>query len=161
MLNFLNAKLEVLGAQKFKIIAPLASLTSDVMLLIYILKMFRETLLTPKAFAPFLAMQGIRPSQLSQEDLMAIINLMENSLHAGLAILLFFHCIVYLFCIKNKHWAKKYVKGYASTAAFLSIFEVIGVLAFDGRVNILTLMTMIIYFLVYYGYRYFMKNGEL
>ncbi len=161
MLKLLNAKLEILTAAKFRIIGPLISLTSDIILLFYIKGMVAQNILVPGTIHNIARLQGMDPTQFDPQDVNGLLKMMESSLLFGLTFILAYNSIIYFFCMRDKKWAKKYLKSYAFFGAFLSILEIAAVFYQYGRVNIITALTMFLYFIVYRGYKLFMKKGEL
>lgn len=161
MVKILNNKLDRITAKRFRYIGPLVSLTSDLLLIGYINKILLPLFITDQVIYKMAAIQGVNPKSLSSDSVETIKLAASSSMSTAIFYLILYHIVIYILCMKNINWSKAYVKGYCFSAALLSVIEIIAIYSSTGRIYFITPLTMLLYFFVYYGYRYFRKTGEL
>ena len=164
MLKHFNHTLSKWGAQKVKFFAPWPSLLADIIVLYYINTVFFEKLKSPAYINNYIQ----RMKNLGMLHQLADIEMVKelymvslNSMGAMLCIVFCINILIYLSCLTKYKWPKTYIKGYAFSAVFLSIFELgIYMLKGDG-LNFYTLSSAVLYFITYYVYKFFRKTSEL
>lgn len=161
MFSFLNNKLDILGSNNFKILGPFTSFLSDIVLIIYINQVLLSRLISDQLIFKMAEFQSIPFSQLTPDYINMVKNALTTSLSFAFVCILIYNLIIYGCAMKDYTWAKKYVKGYAFSAVFLSFFELVGVFYQTKSINLITVITTLLYFFVFYGYKYFMKKEEL
>jgi hypothetical protein len=162
MLKILNDKLDLITAKKFRILAPFLSICSDVILLLYINKVMLPKLINTDVMRIALAKaNSIPPEQLTQDFVITATQMMSSSMSLMLSCIFICHLVLYALCLSKYTWPRTYIMGYAGSAVFLSVFELLFYIYSEGRLNFITLTTMILYFIVSYSYKYFRKKEEL
>lgn len=158
MTKFLNQIFSRLPKKVFMRLAPLMTFFTDVILIYYINKVLLPLLLSDSNLSKLLLEYNLVPAdQIRFLDLNTVRAGLYSSTSFALTIAILFNGLIYLLAIKEMKWALRYVKGYAFSAAILSIAELF-IYFFTLRFfNFYTFFTMLLYFLVYYGYRYFSK----
>ncbi len=164
MLKHFNHTLTKWGAQKVKLFAPLPSLLGDIIVLYYINTVFLEKLKSPIYINHYIHQMknlGMLHQFADLEMFKQLYLVSLNSIGAILCLIFCVNIIIYLFCLSKYKWPRTYIKGYAFSAVFLSIFELgMYILKGDG-INFYTLSSAILYFFTYYIYKFFRKTSEL
>ncbi len=160
MIRILNQKLDLITANKFRYLGPIISLASDLLLINYINKVLLPLMITNELIYQVAQFRGVDPNSISIDSIEAIKQATHSSMSTAIFYLILYHIIIYLLCMKNIKWATTYIKGYCFSAAFLSVFEIVGIYNITGRIYYITPITMLLYFFVYYGYKYFKKKEE-
>jgi hypothetical protein len=162
MLKILNQKLDLITAKRFRVIAPLLSICSDIILLLYINGVMLPKIVNERAIRFALAKaNGVLPEQLTQDFVVSATQMMLSSLSLMLTCIFICHLVLYALCLTKHTWPRTYIMGYAGSAVFLSFFELLFYIYSESRLNFVTLITMILYFIVAHGYKYFRKKSEL
>jgi hypothetical protein len=161
MIESLKQKLNDLGAKKFQFLGPLTSFITDITLVIYVNKVIVPRVIQEKTIIQALILQGYKVQDITADSMKMIQDLVSSSVSIMFWAILVYNFIIYALAMKNINWSKKYIKGYAFSAVILSAFEVVGVFITSKQINYVTLITMITYFFVYFGYRHFMQKKEL
>lgn len=162
MLKILNQKLDLITAKRFRIIAPLISIGSDLILLLYINSVMLPKLVSERTMRFALEKaNGISPEQLTPDFVISATQMMLSSISLMLTCIFICHLVLYSLCLTKYTWPRTYIMGYAGSAVFLSFIELLFYIYSELRLNFVTLLTMILYFIVAHGYKYFRKKAEL
>jgi hypothetical protein len=164
MKDFLNSKLEFIGFKKFKYIAPILCIVSDVLWLFYINALIQGPTFLRPLISNAIKLQGISYNQLSPDYL----NMLEGALRSSFSLMLWcfflYHLIIYFLSLTKLKWPRTYIKGYAFSAVILSVIPIFAPLfssiQWDGTTSLLNIVTGLFYFVAYYGTKYFQKTRE-
>lgn len=158
MISFLNGIFRKTDTVKFHKFAPFVSLLADVILIFYINRVMIPRLLDRDVF--FATMVKINPDIrfLPESEILYVKAIMESTLSFAFLAILVFNTVAYFLASRQFNWAVKFVYGYTLSAAALSILELIGTLFAPYPLSWATALTMLMYFYVYWGMRYFKQN---
>ena len=164
MKDFLNSKLELIGYKRFKYIAPVLCIVSDVLWLFFINALIQGPNFLRTFIVSATSLQGIPDNQISSDYIFMLEGALRSSLSLMLWCFFLYHLIIYSLYLTKLNWPKTYIKGYAFSAVILSVIPIFSPLfskiSWDPITSTLNIVTGPFYFLAYYGTKYFQKNQE-
>jgi len=156
----LNNYLDKIGKKKCLLQSAALSFSADILLVIYMAKVMIPKILSKDLVLTALKLQGLNPETLNPMYLQELISVMQISSYTMLAIFLLYNCVIYFFLTRSKKWALTYIKGYAFSAAILSVFEFIAPLFSNYRPGFITAITFIMYLITFYMLRRLKQSEE-
>lgn len=154
MNEYLNTKFEKIGEKKLFIFCPLVSLLSDLILIYYAVNILLPQILKPDLIATFFKIQYGPQFRLTLETFQMFKEISSSLVTIMLFGVFLFNCIIGYNVFKRSHGSIIYLKGYAFSAVFLSVFELGTYLIKLHEFNFFTFITMSLYFFTYYGLRH-------
>lgn len=160
MKAFLNDKFDRMGKERFSIIGPLVTLSSDILFIYYFTKILIPKQLTLNYIGHLI--QKINQTHISPP--LDMLEMMKDMIESSVMIALFgffiFHCVIAYNVYRDGSFSKSYLKAYTGSTFLLSIVEFFMAMVQFNETNYFTLITMFLYGLAFYGFRYFQKQEQ-
>lgn len=160
MIDKLNSIFKKIEQKKFYFYAPILCFLTDIALIFYISNNILPRLVNTRMIKAVLLARGTSINQLSPDSISFLIQMISTSMRGALGIILIINFIIFMLALKKFKFGLKYISGYCLSAAILSIIEITGYIISGEGFSLITFVTMISYFLIYWGYRYFSKMKE-